>query len=74
MQNIGKILVIAGILIIVIGLIVWFAGNRLSWFGNLPGDIRIKKENFSFYMPISTMILVSVFISFILWMIRKILG
>jgi len=72
MENLGKILVIAGIILIIAGLIFWFAGNRLGWIGHLPGDIRIEKENFKFYFPISTMIIISVLLTLILWIIRKI--
>jgi len=72
MENLGKILVIAGIILIIAGLIFWFGGDRLSWIGHLPGDIRIEKENFKFYFPISTMIIISVLLTLILWIIRKI--
>jgi len=72
MENLGKILVIAGIILIIAGLIFWFAGDRLGWIGHLPGDIRIEKENFKFYFPISTMIIISVLLTLILWIIRKI--
>jgi hypothetical protein len=71
MQNLGKSIVVIGSILLVIGLILWFAGNKFSWFGNLPGDIKVKSENFSFYMPITTMILVSIVLSIILWLIRK---
>jgi hypothetical protein len=74
MQNLGKTIIIIGIAVVVIGLIIYFAGNKLNWFGNLPGDIKIKKENLSFYMPITTMILLSIAISLILWLVRKFLG
>ena len=72
MENLGKILVITGIILIIAGLIFWFAGDRLGWIGHLPGDIRIEKENFKFYFPISTMIIISVLLTLILWIIRKI--
>ncbi|MFP4471925.1 MAG: DUF2905 domain-containing protein [Bacteroidales bacterium] len=67
----GKILVIIGIVIVVIGAVIWLAGDKLSWFGNLPGDIRVEKENFRFYFPITSMILLSVVISFLWWLIRR---
>ena len=71
MPTTGKYLIIIGILIIIAGAILWLFGNRIGWLGNLPGDIRIKKENFTFYFPVTTMILVSAIISLILWIIRK---
>ena len=48
------------------GLAFYFFGDKLKWIGNLPGDIKIKKENFSFYFPITTMILISVVINIII--------
>ncbi|MFP3860298.1 MAG: DUF2905 domain-containing protein [Bacteroidales bacterium] len=72
MQHLGKYLIIIGIIILVIGLILVLFGNKLSWFGNLPGDIKIKKENFVLYAPITSMILISAFISLLLWIFSKI--
>lgn len=71
MTDIGKILVLVGILIILAGLVIWLGGDKLSWLGRLPGDIRIEKENFRFYFPITTMILLSVFLSLVIWLIRR---
>lgn len=73
MQESGKYIIYIGIGIILIGVIVYFFGNKFSFFGKLPGDIRVEKENFSFYMPITSMILLSIVISAILWLIRKFL-
>nr|WP_262496844.1 DUF2905 domain-containing protein [Paludibacter jiangxiensis] len=64
---------IAGILIVIAGVVVYFAGDKLSWLGRLPGDIRIEKENVRFYFPITTMILVSVVLSAIIAIIKKFL-
>lgn len=65
MEGFGKILVAIGIAIVVIGLLVWQFHDKLDWFGKLPGDIRIEKENFRFYFPITTMILISIIINII---------
>ncbi len=72
MQQLGRYLIIAGILLVICGLILYFFGNKFSWLGRLPGDIRVEKENFRFYFPITTMILLSVVISLILYIIRKV--
>jgi len=72
MQQTGKILIIAGLVLLVAGLIVYFAGNKLGWLGHLPGDIRIERENFKLYIPIATMLLVSIVLSLIIYLIRKI--
>lgn len=64
-------LVLAGILLAVAGLIIWFAGDKLNWIGHLPGDIRIEKEHFRFYFPITTMIIISILLTLIIRIIRK---
>ena len=73
MEQTGKVLIFVGILLIIAGLIIYFAGNRLSWVGHLPGDIRIVKENIRIYIPITTMIIISVILTLIAWLIRKLL-
>jgi hypothetical protein len=73
MEQTGKILILAGIILIIAGIIIYFAGDKLSWLGHLPGDIRIVKENVRFYFPITTMIIISVVLSVIVYIIRKIL-
>jgi hypothetical protein len=65
-MNTGKILIVAGILILLVGVIVYFFHNKLGWIGNLPGDIRIERENVKIYFPLATMILVSVLITLVL--------
>ena len=73
MPNLGKILVIAGIILIIAGVIIYFTGDKLGWIGHLPGDIRVEKENVRFYFPITTMIILSIVVSFIFWLIKKII-
>ena len=64
MQQVGKIIIIAGVLIVIIGAILYFGGGRwFSWLGRLPGDIRIERENFRFYFPITTTILISIMVT-----------
>lgn len=72
MHQMGKYLIIIGIIVVVVGLILFFLGNKLSWFGNLPGDIKVKRDNFVFYAPIASMILLSIVLSFLLWLFSKI--
>jgi len=71
MQPMGKLLVIAGLGIALMGILIWLFGNKLNWFGNLPGDIRVERQNFRFYAPIVSMLLVSILLSGILWLIRR---
>ena len=70
-QNAGKYIIGFGVIIVVVGLLVYFFHDRLHWFGRLPGDIRIEKENSRFYFPITTMILISLLLTVIVNIIRK---
>lgn len=67
-QSLGKFLLLVGALLAVIGIALLFA-DRIPFLGRLPGDIRIERENFRFYFPLTTSILLSVLISVILWLI-----
>jgi H+/Cl- antiporter ClcA len=71
MQPAGKYIVIVGVIIVVVGLLVWFAGDKLNWFGNLPGDVKVEKKNLRVYFPITTMLLLSALLSLLLWVFRK---
>jgi Protein of unknown function (DUF2905) len=59
----GKIIIGVGLLLVLVGGVVYLFGNKLHFIGNLPGDIRIEKENFSFYFPITTMLLLSLIVN-----------
>ncbi len=73
MQHLGKILIITGIILVITGVIIWALAGRTGWFGHLPGDIRIRREHFAFYFPLTSMLLLSAVLSFIIWLIQKIL-
>lgn len=73
MQAFGKYFILFGIIFMVIGIILYFFGNNLNWLGKLPGDIRIERENFRMYLPITTMILLSIILTIIINLIRKFL-
>ena len=70
-QQTGKYIIIAGVAIIVLGILIYFFHDKLHWIGRLPGDIRVERENFRFYFPITTMILFSLLITVILQIIRR---
>ncbi len=72
MSHLAKILIFIGIIFILFGIMTWIFGGLFSWFGKLPGDIRIEKENFAFYAPITSMILVSIILNIIFYIIQKI--
>ncbi len=67
----GKYIIIAGAIVIILGVAIYFFHDKLNWLGHLPGDIRIKKENFRFYFPITTMIVLSIALSILVQLIRK---
>jgi hypothetical protein len=69
-QQIGKLLIFAGIFIVVLG-ILFFFGDKIPFLGKLPGDIYIKKKNFTFYFPIVTSLLLSLIISLIIYFFRN---
>jgi len=65
MNEIGRVLMIAGAGLFLVGLLI-AVGGRFAWFGNLPGDIVIKRDNFTIYAPIGTMILLSILLTIVL--------
>ncbi|SDG27957.1 Protein of unknown function [Chitinophaga filiformis] len=71
MERIGKTIMLIGALLIIAGLLVWLLGDKLRFLGRLPGDIRIERENYRIYIPITTMILVSVVLTLISWVIQR---
>jgi hypothetical protein len=64
MEGIGKILLIAGGIIVILGLVLVFS-QHIPFFGKLPGDIFIKRDGFSFYFPIVTLLILSLLITII---------
>ncbi|WP_296619816.1 DUF2905 domain-containing protein [Marivirga sp.] len=71
-NSLGKYLIIIGAFIIIAGIIIYFFHDKLQWIGKLPGDIRIEKENFRFYFPITTMLSASLIVSLLIRLFRNI--
>lgn len=67
--NVGPFVVAAGLVIVVVGLLIWTGG--LDWFGRLPGDVRIERETTRVYIPITSMLLLSLVLSAALYLIRR---
>ncbi|SHE95628.1 Protein of unknown function [Mariniphaga anaerophila] len=57
--------IVGGIILIVIGVLLYIAPWLLSWFGKLPGDIRIEKENSKVFFPITSMIIISIILTIV---------
>jgi hypothetical protein len=70
MQDLGKFLVVGGLIAIGIGALLW-SGVGKGWLGRLPGDIHYTKGDFSFSFPIVTCLLISVILTVIMWFFRR---
>lgn len=66
----GKALILLGIILVAAGVFFSF-GGKIPFLGRLPGDIRIQRDHFSFYFPLTSSILVSILLSLILWLFRR---
>lgn len=71
MSDMGRTLIITGIIIMAAGLLISFVPKLPQWLGKLPGDITFRCGNFSFYLPLATCLLFSAILSFIIWLLRK---
>jgi hypothetical protein len=67
--TVGPTIVVVGVVLVVVGLLAW--GGLLSWFGRLPGDVRIERPNTRIYIPLVSMLLVSVVVSLLLAVLRR---
>jgi Protein of unknown function (DUF2905) len=70
LNGLGKILILFGGLMAVIGVLILFMG-KIPWLGRLPGDILIQRKNFSFYFPLTTSLLITLILSALLWVFSR---
>lgn len=70
-QQTGKYILITGIVIVVIGILVYFFHDYFKWIGRLPGDITVEKENFRFYFPLATMIIFSLLLTILINIFKR---
>jgi Protein of unknown function (DUF2905) len=70
MDSLGKLLIVMGLLIAVLGGVLLLAG-RLPWLGRLPGDVTIQGGNWTFYFPLATSLLISVALTIVFWLIGR---
>ena len=73
-EQTGRLLILIGLSVTALGIGWYLLGDRMGWMGRLPGDIRIAREGFRFHFPITTMVLLSILASAVLWLLRKISG
>jgi hypothetical protein len=69
-NDFGKVLIGIGVALIALG-ILFSLGGKLPWLGRLPGDIRVERENFRFYFPVMTCLIISVVLTVLLWLFGK---
>ena len=70
MPDLGRALVVIGVVIVVVGLLLMLVG-RIPWIGRLPGDIHVQRGNWSFYFPLATSLLLSVILTLLFWLIGR---
>ena len=70
MPELGKLLVILGVLLSIVGLFLWKFAGRIP-LGRLPGDFYVQRQNMTFYFPLATCILLSVVLTLVLWLLRR---
>jgi Protein of unknown function (DUF2905). len=68
----AKWIILSGLCVVIIGVVIYFFHDKLNWIGHLPGDMRVEKENFRFYFPVTTMILLSLVLSLLIYIIKRI--
>ena len=70
MHEMGKLLVVVGLVLVAVGVLLW-SGLGRGWLGRLPGDIHYTRGNFSFYFPVVTCLVLSVVLTLLLWLFRR---
>lgn len=71
MESIGRSVVVVGLFVVGIGIVIWFWGDKLRFIGRLPGDINYQHGNTRVFIPITTMLLLSLLLSVVGWIIRR---
>ncbi|MBO3271991.1 DUF2905 family protein [Hymenobacter defluvii] len=70
--QLGKMLVFLGLGLALLGAFIWWGGGSLlGWFGRLPGDLRVERPGFRLYVPFVSMLVVSLLLSLVLWVVRR---
>ncbi|HEY7586855.1 MAG TPA: DUF2905 domain-containing protein [Candidatus Deferrimicrobiaceae bacterium] len=70
MAPFGKLLIVIGLFMVGAGILLLLS-DKIPWLGRLPGDITVKRDNFTFFFPLATCILISVILSILFWLFRK---
>jgi hypothetical protein len=67
----GKVLIYAGLFLLLLGLILFYFPKLFAWFGHLPGDIRVEREGLRVYIPIASSLLFSLILTLLLNLLRR---
>jgi hypothetical protein len=70
LPDFGKLLMGAGLILLVVGGLLTLSG-KIPWLGRLPGDLYVERDNFRFYFPLATSILLSLVVSLLIWLFRR---
>ena len=74
MADLGKMLLGFGVLLVILGAVLLLGGNlsgKVPWLGRLPGDIYVERDNWRFYFPLGTSILLSIIVTLIFWLFSR---
>jgi len=67
---VGKMLIVMGIFLVIIGILM-NTGLKIPWIGKLPGDMSVQRENFSFYFPLTSCIIISIILTLLFYLFRR---
>jgi hypothetical protein len=68
-RSTGTLVIVVGLAVVVLGVLIW--SGALSWFGRLPGDVRVERDGLRIYFPLTSMILVSIALSLLSYLARR---
>jgi hypothetical protein len=68
-RSVGPMVVVVGLGIVALGLLIWT--GALSWFGRLPGDMRVERDGLRLFFPLTSMILVSIALTLLSYLVRR---
>lgn len=68
-RSTGTLVIVVGLTVVVLGVLIW--SGALSWFGRLPGDVRVERDGLRLYFPLTSMILVSIALSLLSYLVRR---
>jgi hypothetical protein len=71
MIDLGKALIALGVVLVIVGFLLWRVPDWFRWVGRLPGDFSIKKDSFGFYFPLATCLVISLVLTLLSWLFRR---